>query len=120
MGVELLTERHKDKIAGILSCYDRIINPGYGARVVLCQRDDRILLPAADQDFRLPEVGRTVARWLARKHGANRCRKWDEDRVRPEQEELSEGRPGEDGSERNAESIPAWCVSCPPWSPAGA
>ena len=28
MGVELLTERHKDKIAGILSCYDRIIIQG--------------------------------------------------------------------------------------------
>ena len=28
MGVELLTERHKDKIAGILSCYDRIIVQG--------------------------------------------------------------------------------------------
>jgi hypothetical protein len=25
MGVELLTERHKDQIAGVLSCYDRII-----------------------------------------------------------------------------------------------
>jgi hypothetical protein len=28
MGVELLTERHKDQIAGILSCYDRIIIQG--------------------------------------------------------------------------------------------
>jgi hypothetical protein len=25
MGVELLTVRHKDQIAGVLSCYDRII-----------------------------------------------------------------------------------------------
>jgi hypothetical protein len=28
MGVELLTERHKDQIAGVLSCYDRIIIQG--------------------------------------------------------------------------------------------
>ncbi len=28
MGVELLTERHKDQIAGLLSCYDRIIIQG--------------------------------------------------------------------------------------------
>src|ERR1700689_3096555 len=28
MGVELLTKRYKDKIAGILSCYDRIIVQG--------------------------------------------------------------------------------------------
>ena len=28
MGVELLTERHKDQIAGFLSCYDRIIIQG--------------------------------------------------------------------------------------------
>ena len=28
MGVELLTERHKDKIAGVLCCYDRIIIQG--------------------------------------------------------------------------------------------
>ncbi len=28
MGVELLTERHKDQIAGVLSCYDRIIVQG--------------------------------------------------------------------------------------------
>ena len=28
MGVELLTERHKNKIAGVLSCYDRIIIQG--------------------------------------------------------------------------------------------
>src|SRR5712692_8030621 len=28
MGVELLTERHKDEIAGVLSCYDRIIIQG--------------------------------------------------------------------------------------------
>ena len=28
MGVELLTERHQDQIAGILSCYDRIIIQG--------------------------------------------------------------------------------------------
>src|SRR5271157_3116984 len=28
MGVELLTERHKDQIAGVLSCYDRILIQG--------------------------------------------------------------------------------------------
>src|SRR6202453_679944 len=28
MGVELLTGRHKDKIAGVLCCYDRIIIQG--------------------------------------------------------------------------------------------
>jgi hypothetical protein len=28
MGVELLTDRHKDEIAGVLSCYDRIIIQG--------------------------------------------------------------------------------------------
>jgi hypothetical protein len=28
MGLELLTERHKDQIAGVLSCYDRIIVQG--------------------------------------------------------------------------------------------
>jgi hypothetical protein len=28
MGVELLTERYKDEIAGVLSCYDRIIIQG--------------------------------------------------------------------------------------------
>ena len=28
MGVELLTERYKDRIAGVLSCYDRIIIQG--------------------------------------------------------------------------------------------
>jgi hypothetical protein len=28
MGIELLTERHKDQIAGVLSCYDRIIIQG--------------------------------------------------------------------------------------------
>lgn len=28
MGVELLTERYKDQIAGVLSCYDRIIIQG--------------------------------------------------------------------------------------------
>ncbi len=28
MGVELLTERHKGQIAGLLSCYDRIIIQG--------------------------------------------------------------------------------------------
>ena len=28
MGVELLTERHKDQIAGLLSCYDQIIIQG--------------------------------------------------------------------------------------------
>jgi hypothetical protein len=28
MGVELLTERYKDQIAGVLSCYDRIIVQG--------------------------------------------------------------------------------------------
>ena len=28
MGVELLTERHEDQIAGVLSCYDRIIIQG--------------------------------------------------------------------------------------------
>jgi hypothetical protein len=28
MGVQLLTERHKDKIAGVLCCYDRIIIQG--------------------------------------------------------------------------------------------
>lgn len=28
MGVELLTERHRDQIAGVLSCYDRIIIQG--------------------------------------------------------------------------------------------
>ncbi len=28
MGVELLTERYKDKIARVLSCYDRIIVQG--------------------------------------------------------------------------------------------
>jgi len=28
MGVELLTERYKDRIAGVLSCYDRIIVQG--------------------------------------------------------------------------------------------
>src|SRR5260370_22080121 len=28
MGVELLTERHKDQIGGLLSCYDRIIIQG--------------------------------------------------------------------------------------------
>jgi hypothetical protein len=28
MGVELLTERYEDQIAGVLSCYDRIIIQG--------------------------------------------------------------------------------------------
>ena len=28
MGIELLTERYKDQIAGVLSCYDRIIIQG--------------------------------------------------------------------------------------------
>ena len=28
MGVERLTERHKDQIAGVLSCYDRIVIQG--------------------------------------------------------------------------------------------
>ena len=28
MGVELLTERYKDQISGVLSCYDRIIIQG--------------------------------------------------------------------------------------------
>jgi len=28
MGIELLTERYKSQIAGVLSCYDRIIMQG--------------------------------------------------------------------------------------------
>jgi len=45
MGVELLTERHKDQIAGILSCYDRIIIQGtVPGGVVLRVGNDRLLL----------------------------------------------------------------------------
>jgi hypothetical protein len=51
MGVELLTERHKDKIAGILSCYDRIIVQGHGTGVVFCGGDDGLLLQAPDQNL---------------------------------------------------------------------
>src|ERR1022692_2667032 len=95
MGVELITERYEDQIAGVLSCYDRIIIQGDGARLVLRGRDDRLLLQAPAPDLRLPRLGPAVARGAARKHGGSRRRKWDRDRVCAQQEELSERRPGQ-------------------------
>jgi hypothetical protein len=39
MGLVLFTERHKEEIVGVISCYDRILIQGL-AGVVLCARDD--------------------------------------------------------------------------------
>src|SRR6266404_9070411 len=72
MGVELLTERHKDQIAGLLSCYDRIIIQGTVPGWCYASGNDGLFLRARDADLRLSEVGPTAAGGASRKHGASR------------------------------------------------
>jgi hypothetical protein len=74
MGVELLTEWHKDKIAGILSCYDdRIIVQGtvpgwcYAAGMTDYFYKHHIRI------FDYPKWAEPLRDCLARQHGAH-CR----------------------------------------------
>src|SRR5258706_7803943 len=98
MGVELLTERHKGQIAGLLSCYDRIIIQGTVPGWCYASGDDGLFLRARDADLRLSEVGPSAAGGASRKHGASRRRKWNRDRVRAQQEEFPEGGSSQTGS----------------------
>lgn len=60
MGVELLTERYQDRVAGALSCYDRIIIPGHGARMVLRRGNGQVPAYTAYPDLRLPQVAQPL------------------------------------------------------------
>lgn len=44
MGLTLLTERHADQIAGVLSCYDRILVFGTLPRILFRRGDDPLLV----------------------------------------------------------------------------
>jgi len=60
MGVELFAERYQDRVAGTLSCYDRIIIPGHGARMVLRRGNDQVPAYTAYPDLRLPQVAQPL------------------------------------------------------------
>ena len=55
----LLTERYRERLAGVLSCYDRIIVTAAGG--VLCDGDDGISLGAADPHLRLSAICRAAS-----------------------------------------------------------
>ena len=71
MGVELFAERYQDRVAGTLSCYDRIIIPGHGARMVLRRGNGQVPAYTAYPDLRLPQEGAALARQPAGTHGAH-------------------------------------------------
>ena len=48
----LITERYADKIAGVLSCFDRVIVTGNAADVLLRRGNDQVPVGAAHPDFR--------------------------------------------------------------------
>ena len=51
-----LTERYRERLAGVLSCYDRIIVTGTLPGACYAKGNDRISLCAADPDFRLSAI----------------------------------------------------------------
>ena len=49
---QLLTERYRERLAGVLSCYDRIIVTGTLPGSLLCEGNDGISFCATDPDLR--------------------------------------------------------------------
>lgn len=58
MGVELLTERLKDQITGVLSCWDRVLI--FGTLPKICYAQGILPVCQAGEDLRLPKVRRAV------------------------------------------------------------
>jgi hypothetical protein len=79
MRVELLTERYQSQIAGVLSCYDRIIIQGTIPKWCYAKGMTDYFYEHNIRIFRLPEMGRAVARCHSGEHGAYRGGKRDRD-----------------------------------------
>src|SRR2546427_12338911 len=100
MGVELLTERHKDQIAGLLSCYDRIIIQGTVPGWCYASGMTGYFYAHEIRIFDYPKWAQPLREGATCKHGASRRRKWNRDRVRAQQEEFPEGGSSQRGSEQ--------------------
>jgi hypothetical protein len=95
MGVELLTERYQDRVAGALSCYDRIIIPGHGARMVLRRGNGQVPAYTAYPDLRLPQVAQPLR-----------------DSPRENMERMA----AENSLDIEIVRSRTWCAFCLPWS----
>ena len=112
-----LTERYDDRIAGVLSCYDRMVITGTLPDGVLRRRDDAVSLRQRDPHLRLPAVCRDAARSRARAGGIAGRRGGGDDRAHRQEPHPQGGR----WSRRcwnNAANTPAWCTSSRRWRPA--
>src|SRR2546427_1904921 len=112
--MELLTERHADEIAGVLSCYDRILIQG--TLPGLCYAEGMTAYLKARQirtfdyaQFAQPlrDALRENAERLAAEHGLEIM--FIRKRNFPKKTERKE-------SSRSEGTIPAWCVSSRPWN----
>jgi hypothetical protein len=56
-----LTERYRERLAGVLSCYDRIIVTGTLPGACYAQGMDGVSFCAADPDLRLSAICRTAS-----------------------------------------------------------
>jgi hypothetical protein len=54
---QLLTERYRERLAGVLSCYHH----RHAARSLLCEGNDGVSFCAADADLRLSAICRTAS-----------------------------------------------------------
>src|SRR6202050_4341463 len=98
MGVELLTERHKEKIAGILSCYDRLVVQGTVPAWGYASGRTDYFYKHQMRIFDYPKWAEPLRDCLRANTERIAAEKWNRDRVRAQQEELPERRPGENGS----------------------
>ena len=113
--MELLTERHADAIAGVLSCYDRILIQGTlpglcyaeGMTAYLKARQIRIF-DYAQFAQPLRDALRENAERLAAEHGLE---------IMSFVKRISAKKIGSRKFLRSGGTTPAWCASSRPWNP---
>src|SRR6266436_4833214 len=90
MGIELLTERHREQIAGVLSCFDRIIIQGTLPGLCFADGMTRYLNLKGIRIFDYPRFAEPFRAQLRENAGSLSGGQRTDDRLHPENQELQE------------------------------